>query len=111
MRIYLKEVISFTNDLNKSVDVASCCQGNKLYFKTTILPDKLKNSLEIKDRDVFNLAEAFAVDSKIHKMTSGTHAAYLYKDSKIIVSFEDIGRHNALVKEYNLNLICHAWQD
>lgn len=164
-RVYLKEGVNFTNNVNKSVDVASCCQDNKSYFKSTILPDKLKNTLEIKDKDVFSLAEAFAIDSKIHKMTSGTHAAYLYKDGKVIVSFEDIGRHNALdkvigymyingikpeecmvfttgrvpvdmvrkaiyarlgalvskavptvdavalAKEYNLNLICRAWQD
>ena len=93
------------------------------------------------------------------------HAAYLYKDGKVVTLFEDIGRHNALdkiigyiylnniksedcivfttgrvpvdmvrkaiyaklgalvskavptvdavslAKEYNLNLICRAWQD
>lgn len=164
-RVYLKEGVEFFNNLNKSNDVASCCQDNKSYFKSTILPDKLKNSIEVKDQDVFNLATAFATDSKIHKMTSGTHAAYLYKDGKVITSFEDIGRHNAmdkiigyiylndikpeecivfttgrvpvdmvrkaiyaklgalvskavptvdavaLAKEYNLNLICRAWQD
>ncbi len=164
-RVYLKEGIEFINHLNKSTDVASCCQDNKSYFKSNILPEKLKNTLTLKDEDVFALATAFATDSKIHKMTSGTHAAYLYKDGKIITSFEDIGRHNAmdkvigymylnnikpeecivfttgrvpvdmvrkaiygrigalvskavptvdavaLAKEYNLNLICRAWQD
>ena len=164
-RVYLKEGVDFINYLNKSTDVASCCQDNKSYFKSTILPEKLKNTLTLSDEDVFALANAFATDSKIHKMTSGTHAAYLHKDGKVITSFEDIGRHNAmdkiigyiymndirpeecivfttgrvpvdmvrkalyaklgalvskavptvdavaLAKEYNLNLICRAWQD
>ena len=164
-RVYLKEGATFINNVNKSTDVASCCQDNKSYFKSNILPDKLKSNIQIKDEDIFNLANAFAIDSKIHKMTSGTHAAYLYKDGKVIISFEDIGRHNAmdkvigyiylnninpeecivfttgrvpvdmvrkaiygrigalvskavptvdavaLAKEYNLNLICRAWQD
>ena len=164
-RVYLKEGIKFLNTLDNSTDVASCCQDNKSYFKSTILPEKLKNTLTINNEDVFNLANAFATDSKIHKMTSGTHAAYLYEDGKVLVSFEDIGRHNAmdkiigyiymnnidpgkcivfttgrvpvdmvrkalyaklgalvskavptvdavaLAKEYNLNLICRAWQD
>ena len=165
VRVYLKEGVEFINNLNKSSDVASCCSDNKSYFKSSKLPDKLKNNVVIKDEDIFNLATAFANDSKIHKMTSGTHAAYLYRDGKVLVSFEDIGRHNAmdkiigyiylneinpeecivfttgrvpvdmvrkaiyakfgalvskavptvdavaLAKEYNLNLICRAWQD
>ena len=164
-RVYLKEGVNFAKNVKSSTDVASCCQDNKSYFKSSILPEKLNNSLNVKPEDVFNLATAFATDSKIHKMTSGTHAAYLYKDGKVIVSFEDIGRHNAmdkvigyiylndikpeecivfttgrvpvdmvrkaiyaklgalvskavptvdaviLAKEYNLNLICRAWQD
>lgn len=164
-RVFLKEGVDFSKNVEKSVDVASCCQDNKSYFKTSNLPEKLVSKLVIKEEDVFNLAKAFAVDSKIHKMTSGTHAAYLYKDGKVLVSFEDIGRHNAmdkvigyihlnninpeecmifttgrvpvdmarkaiyakigaliskavptvdavtLAKEYNLNLICRAWQD
>ena len=165
VRVFLKQGVSFDKDWDKSVDVASCCQDNKSYFKTSIKPDILTNSIEVKNEDVFNLANAFNTDSKIHKMTSGTHAAYLYKDGKIVTSFEDIGRHNALdkiigyiylnnikpedcivfttgrvpvdmvrkaifaklgalvskavptvdavslAKEYNLNLICRAWQD
>lgn len=165
VRIFLKQGINFNKDWDKSVDVASCCQDNKSCFKTNLKPDKLTNSIKIKNEDVFNLANYFNTDSKIHKMTQGTHAAYLYKDGKIITSFEDIGRHNALDKivgyiylnnlkpeecivfttgrvpvdmarkaiysklgalvskavptvdainlarEYNLNLICRAWQD
>ena len=165
VRIFLKDGIKFLDTLHESSDVASCCQDNKSYFKSSTLPDKLTNTMQIRNEDIFSLAKAFASDSKIHKITSGTHAAYLYKDNKIIASFEDIGRHNAmdkvigyiyineinpsecivfttgrvpvdmvkkaiyaklgalvskavptvdavaLAKEYNLNLICRAWQD
>ena len=164
-RVFLKDGIEFLNNLKKSSEETSCCQDNKSYFKSDKLPDKLKNILEIKSNMIFDLASKFANDSKIHKMTSGTHAAYLYYNNKVIISFEDIGRHNALDKvigyiylnklnpsecivfttgrvpvdmvrkaifsklgalvskavptvdaiklanEYNLNLICRAWQD
>lgn len=165
VRVFLKDGVNFSKDWDKSTEVASCCQDNKSCFVSTKKPDKLENCIKVKAEDVFNLANAFAIDSKIHKMTSGTHAAYLYKDGKVIISFEDIGRHNALdkiigyiylndikaeecivfttgrvpvdmarkaiyaklgalvskavptvdavnlAKEYNLNLICRAWQD
>lgn len=165
VRIYLNDGVDFFKSLNKCTQVETCCQDNKSYFKSSYLPKRLEKKLFIKDEDIFNLAKAFSEDSKIHKLTSGTHAAYLYMDGKIVVSFEDIGRHNAMDKvighiylnninpqgcivfttgrvpvdmvrkaiyarlgafvskavptvdgvklanEYNLNLICRAWQD
>lgn len=164
-RVYLKEGVEFFSSLNQTKDETSCCQDNKSYFKTNKLPERLKSGLEIKSEYVFDMAKKFAEDSKIHKMTSGTHAAYLFHNGKMVVSFEDIGRHNALdkvigymyindynpsecmvfttgrvpvdmvrkaiysklgalvskavptldavvlAKEYNLNLVCRAWQD
>ena len=47
---------------------------------------------------VFDLINAFAVDSKLHKKTKGTHSCYIYMDGGIIFSAEDIGRHNAVDK-------------
>lgn len=164
-RVYLKNDINPFSDLIESNDVQSCCSDNKSYFKNKKVPDRLNKKIEVTDDDVFFLAKTFSSDSKIHKTTSGTHSAYLYYEKKIIVSFEDIGRHNAidkiigyiylnnfepeksiifttgrvpvdmarkmiyakigavvsksvptydaveLAKQYNLTLICRAWQD
>ena len=61
--------------------------SDKIFKRGSEAQKELKSLIR---EDVFNLAIAFNTDSKIHKMTSGTHAAYLYKDGKVITSFEDI---------------------
>lgn len=163
-KIFLKPGLKI-EDIEKGNEVASCCTDNKSYFKTTKLPSKLENKLEIKNEEIFALAKLFNDDSKIHKLTQGTHCAYIFHKGAFVKSFEDIGRHNALdkaighiylneinpsecilfttgrvpvdmvrkaiyakigalvskavptidatilAKEYNLNLICRAWQD
>ena len=163
-KVFLKETKVDGNFIDVD-DVSSCCQDNKSYIKGKYKLERINKILDVKDRDVFNLAKAFSEDSKIHKTTQGTHTAYLYHNGRVIVSFEDIGRHNALdkvigylylnnfvseeciifttgrvpldmarkairikigslvskavptkdaielAKEYNLNLICRAWQD
>lgn len=164
-RVYFIEGYSPFADMQSANDVASCCSDNKSYFKTATKPDPIKPLIELNDKEIFKLAADFSSDSKIHKMTAGTHAAYLYYEGETITSFEDIGRHNALdkvigyiylnnlipekcivfttgrvpvdmarkaiyaklaalvsksvptadavilAKEYNLNLVCRAWQD
>lgn len=96
-RIFLASGIKI-EDVQAANEVASCCSDNKSYFKTTKLPGKLKNNTQIKKEDIFALAQFFNDDSKIHKLTQGTHAAYIFHNGKVIKSFEDIGRHNALDK-------------
>ena len=164
-RVFLKNDISQNEYSKENQEVLSCCQDNRSYLKGEYKLEKIKNVLNIDDETIFNLAKTFSDDSKIHKMTSGTHAAYLYYEDKFVKSFEDIGRHNALdkiigyiymnnyqpekcyvfttgrvpidmarkaifaklgclvsksvptsdaidlAKEYDLNLICRAWQD
>ena len=97
-KIYLKNGIKQETYLEENNEVESCCQDNISYFKSTYKPDKLNKSITIDKDEIFKLAKEFAQDSNIHKMTQGTHAAYLYHNGRIVVSFEDIGRHNALDK-------------
>ena len=97
-KLVIKNYVNDICKLKQSDDVTSCCQDNRTYLKSETKLEKVNKLMEVTDKDVFNLAEAFNEDSKIHKMTSGTHAAYLYIDNKIVKSFEDIGRHNALDK-------------
>lgn len=49
-------------------------------------------------RDVFRLERAFAGDSPLHKLTSGTHSCYLLRHGRILHCAEDIGRHNTVDK-------------
>lgn len=95
-KIFIKSDIS--DKFKENEEITSCCQDNRTYLKGKYKLEKIKNVLKITDNDIFNIAEAFNEDSKIHRITSGTHAAYLYMDNKIVKSFEDIGRHNALDK-------------
>ncbi len=97
-KLIIKNNINDDEKFKTTEDITSCCQDNRTYLKGEYKLDKINNVIDINDKVMFDLAEAFNEDSKIHKMTSGTHAAYLYLDNKIVKSFEDIGRHNALDK-------------
>jgi FdhD protein len=47
---------------------------------------------------IFSMADEFASGGKIHKITRGTHSAYLSVRGEVVFHCEDIGRHNALDK-------------
>lgn len=47
---------------------------------------------------VFRLADVFAEDKTAHRVTRGSHSAYLAVGDKILFCREDIGRHNAFDK-------------
>ena len=100
-KVYIKgdvELISTTNT------VRSCCSDNKQSLERKNLSlNKLNYNIDkYNDKDlILQVREAidiFDKDSKLHKMTSGTHSCYLIKEGKLIYSAEDIGRHNALDK-------------
>lgn len=97
-RVYLTSGISISDRVYGETNVASCCSDNKNYFKSKIKIKKIESNKKVTEDDILCLTKRFNNDSTIHKLTSGTHAAYLYSDNKIIASFEDIGRHNALDK-------------
>ena len=55
--------------------------------------------------DVFALTEQFRADSALHRSTGGTHSCYIRFGDGRILSFEDIGRHNALDKAVGAMLL------
>lgn len=50
------------------------------------------------DTWIFDLVNKFLRGTKIHKHTSGTHCCMLSINGKIVLTREDIGRHNAVDK-------------
>ena len=47
---------------------------------------------------VFRLADMFAEDKTAHRITRGSHSAYLAIEDEVLLIREDIGRHNAFDK-------------
>lgn len=70
--------------------------GEEKTFLPSVTPDPA---------DVFSLAEHFQKDSSLHRNTSGTHSCYIRFGNGEILSFEDIGRHNALDKAVGAMLL------
>jgi FdhD protein len=58
-----------------------------------------KDSLTVDKRTVFSLAEKLKQKQTIFNNTGGIHAAALFKlDGELLLTMEDVGRHNALDK-------------
>lgn len=77
----------------------TCCTSNKVFMRNSnALSLKTLNKSDWKQEWIFNLANAFAGGSKIHKTTKGTHGCYLSVKGEIVFASEDIGRHNAMDK-------------
>ena len=62
-------------------------------------------SREPSPADVFLLTEKFREDGALHRNTGGTHSCYIRLGDGRILSFEDIGRHNALDKAVGAMLL------
>ena len=58
-----------------------------------------KDSLTVEKRTIFSLAEKLKQKQTIFNNTGGIHAAALFKlDGELLLTMEDVGRHNALDK-------------
>lgn len=75
----------------------TCCTGNIQYIdgsrEVEVLPD-----VKIDPKTIFELAEKFYEDGKLHRSTNGTHSCYIRFEDESVAAFEDISRHNALDK-------------
>ena len=77
----------------------TCCTGNRQYLQGNEKPREEPFSAAVPEPEViFRMAEHFRKDSALHKITGGTHSCYVRFGDGRILSFEDIGRHNALDK-------------
>ena len=101
----------------------TCCTGNRQLVEradTADISARISNksgsasdnssslslpTAEPRPEDVFRLAEKFREDGALHRNTSGTHSCYIRLGDGRILSFEDIGRHNALDKAVGAMLL------
>ena len=89
----------------------TCCSGNwqLLGRAPDIELSRINPAASTEPSDlasaVFELAEHFAKDSKLHRSTGGTHSCYIRMPDGQIHGFEDISRHNALDKAVGHMLI------
>ena len=78
---------------------ASCCGKGRpiLYFvNDQNLVTSVEGNTSIKAESILKLMNEFEENSCNFKMTGGLHSAALADNEKIIIKYEDIGRHNAL---------------
>ena len=101
----------------------TCCTGNRQLVEradTADISARISNksgsasdnssslslpTAEPRPEDVFRLAEKFREDGALHRNTSGTHSCYIRLGDGRILSFEDIGRHNAIDKAIGFALL------
>lgn len=96
VKVFLKEDIKFYP--NNTEREATCCTENKILLKTENDAFKRLKKTDWKPEWVFALADEFKSESKIHRATQGTHSCYFSVNGKVMGSYEDIGRHNAMDK-------------
>ncbi len=108
-RVLLKEHRQQIKEVTAPV-VPSCCTGNKVFASVErdaadLVPVK---PIEWDPAWIFNLAQAFAQDTPMHRSTFGAHSCFLASGDKILYCCEDLGRHNAFDKVIGCALRDHV---
>jgi FdhD protein len=83
--------------------ITSCCGKSRqsFYFYSDARTAKpAKSSVSITPEQCFRLMDELHSASLIHRSTGGVHNAALCTPQQILLSYSDIGRHNALDKIY-----------
>ena len=93
--------------------LVSGCGGGVSNTESSRLVDcrKIDTTLQVKSHEVLVLSSIFAKHSKIYSETRGVHSTAIIHHNEIIISADDIGRHNsvdkvigeALLKEIDLS--------
>lgn len=86
--------------------IGSCCgKSREFYLKQDVKTAKtIMTKMKIAAKQVYDLMEKFDAIAETFDRTGGVHQAALASNNKIISSFIDIGRHNALDKLYGFIL-------
>lgn len=82
--------------------VGSCCgKSREFYLKQDVqTANTIYSNMRLSVEQAYALMEQFDTEADIFDRTGGVHQAALATKDRILVSFIDIGRHNALDKLY-----------
>lgn len=86
--------------------LASGCGGSATFYDVSDAAAlKIESGVTIAAGVVARLANAFQHRSELYRATHGVHSAALSEGDKMIVFYEDIGRHNAVDKIFGRCLL------
>jgi FdhD protein len=86
--------------------LASGCGGSATFYDVSDAAAlKIDSDMKLLAADVQRLANVFQHRSTLYQATHGLHSAALCEGDKIIIFFEDIGRHNAIDKIFGRCLL------
>ncbi|HDS09169.1 MAG TPA: formate dehydrogenase accessory sulfurtransferase FdhD [Firmicutes bacterium] len=74
--------------------VSSCFSSGEAFAELS----PVEHLIEIDPELIIRNTELFVKQGRYFEETGGTHLAALFKEDELIISFEDIGRHNAIDK-------------
>lgn len=89
----------------KRIISSGCGKGASFYSAADAASQKVESLVKISVDDVFSLVNEFQHSSRLYLATHGVHSAALCDRNKILVFFEDIGRHNAIDKIFGRCLL------
>lgn len=89
--------------------IGSCCgKSREFYLKQDVQTAKtIYSNMKLSIKQAYNLMQQFDTEADIFGRTGGVHQAAIATKNQMMVSFIDIGRHNALDKLYGYILKNH----
>ncbi len=92
--------------IKKDLMVPTCCTDNiGIEIKEKYIVEEKIKPYKWKEEWAFQMADYFAKDTKLHKCTVGVHSCILAQEGNILISNEDMGRHNAIDKAIGWALV------
>ncbi|MDI6703901.1 MAG: formate dehydrogenase accessory sulfurtransferase FdhD [bacterium] len=83
----------------KRIIPSGCGKGTLFYSLSDTLDCSIVQSdIKVQHTEIFKLMKEFQRGSTLFRKTGGVHSCAICKDSEILKSHDDIGRHNALNK-------------
>ena len=89
----------------KRLITSGCGRGAAFYSAADVETRKVISDTTISVMEVFALSHKFQNHSELYLSTRGAHSSALCDNTKILVSNEDVGRHNAIDKVFGQCLL------